>query len=97
MVHVQTILKGFEAETVVHKQRVGSATENSKTLITGPRNWHIHFENNGHYAFTGISHLELLHIFLLVDLCITLCWRFGTGAAASLCVTPRGVRLFWGL
>ena len=53
----------------------------------GPRNWHIQYENNGCYAFTGsetnaffgkaISHLGLLHMFLLFALCITLCWRFG--------------------
>ena len=33
-VHVQTILRGFEAETVLHKQRVDSATENSLAVIT---------------------------------------------------------------
>ena len=29
MVHVQTILRGFEAETVGHKQRVDNATRDS--------------------------------------------------------------------
>ena len=62
MVQVQTILKRFEAEilrgleieTVAHKQRVERW---NKTLINGdnwgPRNWHIQFENNGHYGSTG--------------------------------------------
>ena len=54
MVHVQTIPRRFEAQTVVHKQRVDRW---NKMLINsdhwGLRNWHIQFENIGHYRFTG--------------------------------------------
>jgi len=45
---------GFEAETVVHKQKVDSVTENSSTVITeDPEIGTYSLKNNGRYAFTG--------------------------------------------